>query len=136
VTEDYHHEADRIALYLVGEHAGQREKRIYAEAMEKLRLCPNASETALWDSMLASTRRMAWADAGLALLRPDNKLRQKLFIMLAILETSPDYARYFLSRPVPPRLHLSLVGAGIRSVFRGIAGVIMVKLSKLDAAGS
>jgi len=122
-------EADQIALYIVGKHAGERERALYSRAMTALNLGLTGPESALWVSMLCSRRKMAWADAGLALLRPSSVLRRKLLVMVAILEASPEFAEDFLPRRCPPPRAIPVACAAVRSVYRGIAGAALVKLS-------
>src|SRR5580658_1506243 len=97
----YYLEADQIALYIVGKHAGEREKALYLRAMATLDTALTGAEEALWASMIRSRRTLAWADAGLALLRPSSVLRRKLLLMVAILEASPDFAEHFLPSRCP-----------------------------------
>ncbi len=127
--QQHHLEADQIALHVVGEHAGDREKELYSRAMVKLSPRLTEAEGALWGSMVRSRRTMAWADAGLALIRPSSVLRRKLLVMVAILEASPGFAGHFLPRRCPPQGALPVAAAAIRGAFRGVAGVILVKLS-------
>jgi hypothetical protein len=128
--EQYYEEADCIALYVVGEHAGIREKRIYAEAMRKLNINLTGAEEALWQSMLNSKTQMACIDGGLALLRPASQLRRKLFIMVAVLEASPHYTDHFLSRRFSFSYLVKIGLIGMRAICRGIAGIIILKCTK------
>jgi hypothetical protein len=72
---------------------------------------------------------MAWADAGLALVDPSSVIRRRLFLMLAVLEASPDFADQFLPRRCPPREALPVAAAAVRGAFRAVVGVILVKAS-------
>ena len=130
-TETHSLEADRMALYLVGKPAGEREKRIYADAMQKLGQELSPAEAALWRSMLASGRRMAWADSGLALVRPSSPLRRRLLVMLAILEASPDFADCFLPRRFPAGRALAVAAAAVRGAFRVAVGVLVVRRARV-----
>src|SRR5215510_7923145 len=95
----YCHEADTISFYLIGKLPSQREKDLYAAAMQRLNIVLNEKETLLWGKMLKYKRLMAFYDAGLALTNPSSSIRRKIFVMLAILETSPGYTDYFLPLP-------------------------------------
>jgi hypothetical protein len=127
--EQHHLAADQIALHIVGAHADEREKALYLRAMRTFELRLTDAEMALWESMLRSRRMMAWADAGLALLRPSSVLRQKILVMVAILETSPRFADYFLPRRCPLPRAFPVAAAAIRGAFRGVVGLILVKTS-------
>jgi hypothetical protein len=127
--QQHEREAERIALHVVGRPAGGREKALYARAVGTLLPGLTDREKALWESMLRSGRKMAWADAGLALLRPSSVLRRRLLVMTAILEASPDFADQFLPRRCPPREALPVAAAVVRGAFRGLAGMVLVKSS-------
>ncbi|HEY0030652.1 MAG TPA: hypothetical protein VGC65_07835 [Bacteroidia bacterium] len=119
-------EAERIAIYLLPVSVQEAEKNKYADAMQKLNICFSDYETALWKNMMKSRWRMACIDAGLALREPGNNVRRKLFTMLAILEASPNYTKYFLSRNFSSLYIFKLAAIGIRAVCRAAIGAIMI----------
>jgi hypothetical protein len=87
-------------------------------------------EQLLWNTMLKSKWKMACIDGGLALQEPGNKVRRKIFTMLAILEASPNYTYYFFSRNFS-FFYLFQIGlVSIRSVLRAIIGLIFIKIIK------
>ena len=80
--------------------------------------------------MLNSKWKMACIDAGLAFKDPNNNVRRKLFTMLAILEASPNYTKYFLSRSFS-FFYLVKVGlVGTRAVVRAMIGILIVNSIK------
>lgn len=120
-------EAEQITDYLLSVPAQEHEKNKYADAMQKLNIQFSDYENALWKSMIKSKWRMASIDAGLALKEPNNQVRRKLFTMLAILEASPNYTSYFLSRNYS-FLYLFKLGAiGARAAWRAMVGILIVK---------
>lgn len=124
------YEAEQIGHYLLNIPIQDSEKNTYADAMQKLNIPFSNYEQALWDSMLKSKWKMACIDAGLALKDPNNNARRKLFTMLAILEASPNYTKYFLSRNFS-FFYLFKIGAvGTRAVFRAMIGVLIVNSIK------
>jgi hypothetical protein len=121
-----HSEAEKITYYLLGIAPEMSEKESYSEAIAKLDIRLSAYERELWESMMKSRARMALIDAGLALREPQSQVRRKLFTMLAILEASPNYTSYFLSREFSC-FYLFRVGfAGIRACWRALAGSLIV----------
>ena len=126
----YYEEAERISDYLIGILPGEREKKIYADACKQLDIQFTAEEDALWKSMNKSKWRMACIDAGLALKQPSSNARRKLFTMLAILEASPTYTDYFLSKNFSPFYIIKIGLVGIRSVCRALLGLVLVKMNK------
>ncbi len=91
-------ESERITNYLIGIPIHETEKNTYAAAMQKVTISFSKYEQLLWQNMLKSKWRMACIDAGLAVKEPNNSVRRKLFTMLAILEASPNYTSFFLSK--------------------------------------
>ncbi|MGZ4048082.1 MAG: hypothetical protein ACXVPU_12025 [Bacteroidia bacterium] len=126
-NSDYIFEAEQITNYLLSVPVQENEKNNYADAMQKLNIQFSEYENALWESMLKSKWRMASIDAGLALKEPNNNVRRKLFIMLAILEASPNYTSYFLSEKYSFFYMFKLISVGIRAVWRAMIGILIVK---------
>lgn len=119
-------EAEQIGKYLLPVSIKDSEKHTYEDAMQKLNIQFSKYEKTLWNSMLKSKWRMACIDGGLALKDPNNKVRRKLFTMLAILEASPNYTAYFLSRNFSFLYLLKLFFIGIRAVLRATIGLIVI----------
>ncbi len=127
----YAEEAERIADYLIGVAPGERELNIYSEAMQILNIQFTKYEQELWKSMLKSKWRMACIDGGLALKEPNNNARRKLFCMLSILETSPAYIDYFLSKSFSSFYFFKIMWTATRAVCRGLTGLFLIKLIKI-----
>ena len=124
------YEAEQIGHYLLSIPIQDSEKNTYADAMQKLNISFSNYEQALWNSMLKSKWKMACIDAGLAFIDPNNNARRKLFTMLAILEASPNYTKYFLSRNFS-FFYIFKVGlVGMRAVCRSMIGVLIVNSIK------
>lgn len=124
------YEAEQIGNYLLRIPIQDSEKNTYADAMQKLNIPFSKYEEALWSSMLKSKFKMACIDAGLAFKDPNNNVRRKLFTMLAILEASPNYTKYFLSRNFS-FFYLFKIGlVGTRAILRAMVGIIIVNSIK------
>jgi hypothetical protein len=119
-------EAAHIGDYLLGIPVGDAEKNTYSDAMEKLNIPFSEYEQHLWKSMMKSKMKMAFIDAGLAFKHPNNNARRKIFTMLAILEASPDYTSYFLSRNFSGIYFFKVGLVGIRAAFRAVIGVVII----------
>jgi hypothetical protein len=79
-------------------------------------------------ALLAFVRQRPWSvgmlDAAAGLRAPAGRLRGKILLLGAILETSPTFADEFLPRPVPPaRLALSLFRHGVVAVACAVLGL-------------
>ncbi|MDY8138644.1 hypothetical protein [Aquimarina sp. 2201CG5-10] len=126
-NKEYIQEANHITNYLVSESLLEDETDNYINAMKQLNLDLNPYESLLWKNMLRSKWRMACIDAGLALKDPGNIVRRKIFIMLAILEASPNYTKHFLSKDFSVFYLIKIAWIGFRSIVRAIVGIIMIK---------
>lgn len=124
-----HDEFAPFARALVGEVPAAKFRQRYVAGC---RAC--FGEPAPESAALALARRRPWAvtplDAACGILRPRDPLRQRLLLLTAILEASPEYADHFLPRRLswfglfvllPARVAL----AGLRAVV-GIALLLTV----------
>lgn len=127
---DHLFDAERIGNYLLSIAVHESEKKTYADAMLKLNISLSDYEQMVWKSMLKNKFNMACIDAGLALKEPNNNVRRKLFTMLAILEASPNYTSYFLSRNYSVFYLFKIAAVGTRAVFRAMIGILMVNRIK------
>ena len=120
-------EARLFARYLVGRDPIPAHVDRYVAASRAHFGEPLAVEDA---AVLAWVRRHAWSvgmlDAAAGLLRPGGALRNRILLMAAILETTPEFADHFLPRQVGPlALVLRLGVSGLVAVVNAIAGVAL-----------
>lgn len=66
-------------------------------------------------------------DAGLALTLPNSFLRKRIFLMLAILEATPDYAHLFLEKKQGFLGFIKFMLFGFRAVYRAVIGIVLLK---------
>ena len=83
-------------------------------------------------AVLAWARAHPWStgllDAAAALLRPAGPLRNRVLLMAAILETTPEFADAFLPRQVGPLALVVRVGlAGVVAVANTLVGALLYK---------
>jgi len=71
---------------------------------------------------------IGFVDAALALTCKNSILRKKLFVMLAILETIPEYSVFFLPKRYSVLSFFKIFLTGIRSIYRFFIGIIIVGL--------
>lgn len=81
-------------------------------------------------AVLEFARRHRWSigylDAAAGLLRPGGPLRNRILLMAAILETTPEHADEFLPRQLGPLALAVRVGvAGAAAVLRALLGAPM-----------
>jgi hypothetical protein len=116
-------EGEQIARYLTGVPPPPDVLERYVEAHTLLfREAVSPTERA----SVLFVRRHAWAlpyaDAGLAILRPHSRLRNKILLMFALLETTPDFIDLFFAES------LSKTGVLVRMVGTAAKGVVHVIL--------
>ena len=116
-----------IARHLIGEPPSPDEIARWRQAVEvrDARLS-RERDRRLW----AWIRRAAWLtgpiDAGLALTDPHSPVRERLYLMLAILEASPAHTRSFLPRETGRLALLALMPRMVAAAFRSALGVMLV----------
>jgi hypothetical protein len=118
-------EARLFARYLVGREPTPAHVERYVAANRTL--FPNglAAEDA---AVLAWVRHRPWSigplDAAAGLLRPGGALRNRILLMAAVLETTPEFADHFLPRQLGPLALVLRVGvAGMVAVTNALLGV-------------
>ena len=124
-------EARLIARYLVGAVPGEELIARYVEACRTLFPEPGSPRD---EALLAFVRRHSWSvsllDAACGLLWRSARLREKVLVMAAVLEASPDFAEEFLPRTVGPvALFVQLAGVGIVAAGRAFAGLLLLPLA-------
>jgi hypothetical protein len=116
-------EGEQIARYLTGVLPPPDVLERYVEAHALLfRDAVSPTERA----SILFVRHHAWAlpymDAGLAVLRPHSRLRNKILLMFALLETTPDFIDLFFAES------LSRTGALFRMIKTAAKAVLHVIL--------
>jgi len=107
-------EARVFSRYLVGRLARETLRARYAEAVRTLLPAPASTRD---EAIVAFARRHPWSvslpDAACGLARPRARLREKILVMAAVLEASPDFADEFLPRTASRGILLArLAGLG------------------------
>ena len=128
IAKVYIHPGDPgcIADYLIGEPPTDEEKLLDRQAVESLDASLDPRQKKVWRSMLKNRLLMSVFDAGLALTDPSNTIRQRIFVMLSILEASPSHTRHFLPEPFGARRFTGILLRMTISALRSVAGFILV----------
>lgn len=118
-------EAALFGRYLIGVAPSQEAVARYVEACAAVFPgVPDPGDTVL----LAFVRRRPWAigplDAACGMVAPESVLRGRLLLMLALLETTPAHADFFLT---PSRSRLALIlrlaRCGVIALLKAAAGL-------------
>ena len=127
-------EAQVLSKYLIGERCSEQTVQHYAVAVEKLHASLTPAQQHIWDSMISFRPYLKLVDSGLAVTNAQSPLRKRIFIMLTLLEASPDHVRYFLPQE---RSICYLIPLGFRagvSALLMLTGAVTVKLSGIAKA--
>jgi hypothetical protein len=129
-------EADQLARYLVGRSAPPELAARYRAANGAIWAgAPARREAALVDFVRRHPWSLPYLDAAAALVQPGGRLRGKVLVMAAVLETSPALAEEFLPRDVPRgRALAQLLGAGVAAVAQAAGGLLLYPLAVRGAA--
>jgi hypothetical protein len=122
--------------YLVGRDPSPAHVERYAAASRTHFPEPLAPRDA---AVLAWVRRHPWSigplDAACGLAQPGGALRNRVLLMAAVLEASPEFADDFLPHHLGPLALAARVGiAGVVAVANALGGLLLLKLAvRLDA---
>jgi hypothetical protein len=116
-------EGEQIARYLTGVSPPPDVLERYVEAHALLfRDAVSPTERASVLFVRQHTWALPYMDAGLAVLRPHSRLRNKILLMFALLETTPDFIDLFFAES------LSKTGALVRMVSTAAKAVLHIVL--------
>lgn len=122
-------QAKLFTYYLCGQPASPAVEELYVNAIEHSQAM--APEDRLSDFITRHAWTLPSIDAYLAIAKPASEVRRRIYLMLAILETSPDYYQYFLPRK-QSRMYIVKVGfIGLRAALRLVLGAALVKTMRL-----
>ncbi len=121
--------AEIITKYLIGRAPTRMNKDLFNQALKKLNVTAGRNDRQIWDLVLNHPFLLPYIDAGFALIEPKNTIRQKLYIMFAVLETDPLYSDLFIYKKRGFWI-VSVFWFGLRALFRAIAGFFIVALMR------
>lgn len=127
---DLEREAEIFGRYLIGEEISETAIRLYLEAHKTNSFVLDEKETRLLRLIYRHPGLTGVIDGGFALQKKDSTIRKKVFFMLAILETFPEYSRHYLfPQPASVKNIFEFFIFGVRGVLRMILGYLVVKLA-------
>ena len=112
--------------YLTGLNADEQSMALFARAIEHEETTLNDKEINLLQFMIRNTWSIGLVDSALGLFNSNHRLRKRMIIAFAILETSPHYFDFFKPKALS-RIHLlTLIGKGMQDALQGLAGSIIL----------
>jgi hypothetical protein len=128
LDDDLPRHARLVARHLIGEEPTADEAARWARALEVAALpLERERDRRLWALAMRGPGWLGLVDAGLALADPHSPVRQRVCLMLAILEASPAHTRHFLAGRWGPGALLALGARGTAAVLRAAAGLALVR---------
>lgn len=128
VFPDLEREARIFCRYLIGAEPPDSVLLLYQKAHEVSEFPLNDKETKLLRFIYRHPGSAGLIDSGLALARGQSTIRKKLFYLLGILETLPEYSGHYLC---PDRVPLKglprLTSAGSLGLARMLLGYVIVR---------
>jgi hypothetical protein len=120
-------EARIFANYLLGVAPSQQLVARYCSADRSLFSQPGTvPDQVVLDWVRRYPSSLPLLDGAMALLHPTGLLRGKLVAMAAILETTPEYAEYFLQQPRGRiRVFLHALVIGLRAALTSLGGLLL-----------
>lgn len=125
------HDANKLSWYLIGKQVGAEVIDRYEMAVQIKQLSMNLSEQKIWSLMLNYNIVLASVDSCLALSNRHSPIRQRIFIMLAILEAHPDYFYSFYKKKLRFLDHFNLFFLLFTSPFKIMLGILIIIFFKL-----
>ncbi len=132
---DTQREAPILSTYLLGRTCDAATSILYEQALGARGVVMTEAQAKLWARVLRQPRLLPFVDAGLALLDRYNPLRQRIFIMSAVLEVRPEFAGEFLPRRYRWHEIGVLMLGGCSAVLHSLAGVCLVRVLFRDSYG-
>jgi len=127
---DLEREAKIFGSYLIGEEISEAAIRLYVEAHKTNSFELDEKENRLLKFIYKHPGITGMIDGGLALQKKDSTIRKNIFFMLAILETFPEYSRYYLfPEPTSAKNIFEFFIFGVRGVIRMVLGFIVAKFA-------
>lgn len=117
-----------LAKYLTGRSIQQPLSDRYRKAVSLLSVQESAGDAKLLSFVLRHPGALPFIDAAVALRRPESALRQRVIIMAAILEATPDYCDEFLARRPAATSGFQFVATLTRAALRAAIGTGLLAL--------
>lgn len=120
-------EAGLFARYITRREPDDLSVHLYERAIRLSKMQLSKKDEKLLQFVLRNNWSLGLLDAGLAMFRKNSAVRQRLFMMYAILESSPLYCDHFLPKKRSKIYLFTVLWAGTRGVFKALTGGLLLK---------
>lgn len=121
-------EAKIIGRYLIGITPSSFACELYASNINNLHFCVEPLDLQLWKFILKHPFFIGFIDAGLFFVNKDSSIRKRIFVMLAVLNTIPQYYSFFSTSHHHLFYFFKVMLVGFRSIYRGVIGFFLIKI--------
>ena len=126
-TDELALEANIFSKYLLHKKPSKAAVELYIKAMQANPGKLDEGEAKLLKFSLKHAWLLSCIDGGLVFVKPHSEVRRRIYTMLSILETTPDFAQDFLPTQRSWSYAFVVGWAGVRGVARAAVGVFIVK---------
>jgi len=112
--------------YLTGKNPDEQSLALFERAIEHEETILVDDEVRLVQFMISNTWSIGFVDSALGLFNPNHRLRKRMIIAFAILETSPLYFDFFKPKTFPRTHLLTLIAKGMQEALQGLAGSLIL----------
>lgn len=124
-------QATIFSRYLVNKLPNKLSRSLYQKLVSDDSLIVSDRDLKLLHFVEHNPWSIGLVEAGLVFVRPESALRQRLYIMLAILESMPEYHKDFLPKEASYLYLINVVWYGLRGFVKAIMGIILIKAYRL-----
>jgi hypothetical protein len=118
--------ARALARHLVGADPAPEEAARWLAALPGALPLAQPRDRRLWALAQGAPWLLGPIDAGLAFVDPYSPVRQRIALMLAVLEASPHHLERFAARDLGALVYLHLAWHGVRAALRSALGLTLV----------
>jgi hypothetical protein len=129
-------EAIALTNYLTGMNPGERELKLFAEAIQLPGNELTSKQEIFWEKVCNKKLLIQMTDGALAITNPHSVLRKRIFIMAAILETSPVFANRFMPESFTLFHYVKLAWKIMISMLLAICGLFFLRINGINGRNS
>jgi hypothetical protein len=119
-------EARLLTFYLTNRLPTAEVLVLYKQALQKIPMAFDPAQKRVWEFCMKRIWALPFIDAALALSDRYHPVRQRIFIMLAILETQPTYNDYFLPQNRSVTFIFPVLLRLVKATFKAVIGKILL----------